>query len=399
MSKSYKGTILCSYTGYITQAIVNIFAPLLFITFHQEFSISLSQITLITTLNFLTQLLVDLLSAKFIDRIGYRTSIVGAHVFSAAGLIGMAFLPDLLPNPFMGLIISVVIYAVGGGIIEVLISPIVEACPSDDKASAMSLLHSFYCWGSLGVILISTLFFAAFGRENWRILACLWAVIPSVNAFCFTRVPINKLVEEGEGMNVKSLCSTGIFWIFVVLMICSGASELAMSQWASAFAEKGLNVSKTVGDLTGPCLFSILMGSARVFYAKFSSKIDLQKFIIASSVLCIASYLLTVFSPLPILSLAGCAFCGLSVGIMWPGVFSMAAEKLPKGGTAMFALLALAGDMGCTSGPTAVGFISGAFGDNLKAGLFSAIIFPAAMILGIVALKKAGSNSANKRQC
>ncbi len=379
--KSYKSTVYCAYTGYITQAIVNIFAPLLFITFHDEFGISFSQITLITTLNFTTQLIVDLLSSRFVDRIGYRISIVSAHVFSALGLLGMAFLPSVLPSAYAGLLISVVLYAVGGGLIEVLISPIVEACPSDDKASAMSLLHSFYCWGSVGVILLSTAFFAVFGREHWRVLACLWALIPIVNAFCFTRVPIASLIEEGEGMKIKELCKTKLFWVFVVLMLCAGASELSMSQWASAFAENGLKVSKTIGDLAGPCFFSILMGSARVFYAKFSEKINLISFIIFSAGLCIAAYLVTVLSPIPVLSLIGCALCGLSVGIMWPGVFSIASSKLPKGGTAMFALLALAGDMGCSSGPTIVGMVSGACSDNLKAGLACAIAFPALMIV------------------
>lgn len=393
--KSYKGTIYCSYTGYITQAIVNIFAPLLFVTFHDEFGISFSQITLITTLNFSTQLIVDLLSSKSVDRIGYRISIVSAHVFSALGLLGMAFLPDILPSgsEFAGLLVSVVLYAIGGGLIEVLISPIVEACPSDDKASAMSLLHSFYCWGSVGVILLSTGFFALFGRDNWRVLACLWSLVPIVNAFCFTRVPIASLTEEGEGMRIKELCKTKLFWVFVVLMLCAGASELSMSQWASAFAENGLKVSKTVGDLAGPCFFSILMGSARVFYAKFSEKINLTSFIIFSSGLCIAAYLITVLSPIPVLSLIGCALCGLSVGIMWPGVFSIASSKLPKGGTAMFALLALAGDMGCSSGPTIVGIVSGACSDNLKAGLACAIVFPTLMIVCTVMLLRMTSDT------
>ncbi len=384
--KSYKSTIYCSYIGYITQAIVNIFAPLLFVTFHEEFGISFSQITLITTLNFSTQLIIDLLSSKFVDKIGYRISIVAAHVFSALGLLGMAFLPNALPNAYVGLLVSVIFYAVGGGLIEVLISPIVEACPSDDKASAMSLLHSFYCWGSVGVILLSTCFFAAFGREHWRILACLWALIPTVNAVCLTRVPIASLTEEGEGMKINELCKTKLFWVFAVLMLCAGASELSMSQWASAFAENGLKVSKAVGDLAGPCFFSALMGLARVFYAKFSEKINLASFIIFSSGLCITAYLITVLSPISVISLIGCALCGLSVGIMWPGVFSIASSKLPKGGTAMFALLALAGDMGCSSGPTIVGMVSGACSDNLKAGLACAVIFPVLMIVCTTAL-------------
>lgn len=388
MKLNYKSTILCAYTGYITQAIVNIFAPLLFITFHKEFGISLSQITVITTLNFLTQLCVDIICTKFVDKIGYRAAIVAAHVFCASGLIGMAFLPGLFSDPYIGLLCSVVLYAVGGGIIEVLISPIVEACPSDNKEATMSLLHSFYCWGSVAVIAVSTVFFYIFGTGAWRVLSCLWAIIPVINAFMFTRVPIAKLTEDGEGMSVKELFSLDIFRIFVVLMLCAGASELAMSQWASAFAEDGLGVSKAIGDLAGPCMFSILMGLSRVFYAKFSQKIDLLSCIIVSSFSCIAAYLLTSLSPSPALSLAGCALCGLSVGILWPGIFSIAAKSCPKGGTAMFAVLALAGDLGCTSGPSLVGFVTGRFDDNLKAGLLSAVVFPAVLIICGIILKR-----------
>ncbi len=382
----YKKTILCSYVGYITQAIVNIFVPLLFVTFTDEFGVSLSEITLLTTLNFLTQLIVDLAGAAFVDKIGYRKCIVMAHLFSAAGLLGLSFIPSLLGSPYIGLLICVVLYAVGGGLIEVLISPIVEACPTDDKASAMSLLHSFYCWGSAAVILISTAFFALFGRESWRIMSCIWAVIPAVNAFCFMRVPINTLTEKGESMSIRGLFSAKIFWILAAMMLCAGASELSMSQWASAFAESGLGVTKSIGDLAGPFLFSILMGSSRVFYSKYSDKIPLDKFIAGSSVLCIAAYLLTVFSPIPALSLVGCSLCGLSVGIMWPGVFSIASAKMPKGGTAMFAILALAGDLGCCSGPTLVGFVSGAAGDSILTGLLAAAVFPILMIIMLILL-------------
>ena len=388
MKLNYRNTIYCSYIGYITQAIVNVFAPLLYITFNTEFQISISQITLITTLNFFVQLLIDLLSTKFVDVIGYRTCIVSAHVFAASGLIGMSFLPDILPNPYAGLMISVMLYAVGGGLIEVLVSPIVEACPTDNKSSEMSLLHSFYCWGSVGVIAISTAFFALFGRENWRIMCCIWAVIPIVNAVMFSRVPIAKLTEDNESMPLKKLFSLKTFWVFVVLMFCAGAAELSMTQWASAFAESSLGIPKAVGDLAGPCMFSILMGCARVFYAKFSTKINLLHFIIGSSVLCVAAYMFVVLSPIPVLSLVGCGLCGLSVGILWPGSFSIASSECPKGGTAMFALLALAGDLGCTSGPTLVGFVAEGAGGSLKSGLAVGAIFPLILIAFAFAYKR-----------
>lgn len=387
MKWNYKHTIGASCLGYVTQAIVNNFAPLLFLIFQKTYGIPLKEITLLITLNFLIQLLVDLVSARFVDRIGYRRCVIAAHVFCACGLAGLALLPDLLPVPFSGILISVVFYAIGGGIVEVLISPIVEACPTDNKSGIMSLLHSFYCWGTVVVVAISTLFLYFFGQDSWKMLACIWALLPAANGWFFSKVPIAPLVEDGEKMPVRQLFSKGLFWLFLVLMICSGASEQAMSQWASTFAESGLGVSKTIGDLAGPCLFAICMGMARVLYARLSERIKLQEFLLGSSVLCVGAYLLTVFAPTPGLSLIGCGLCGFSVGILWPGVFSLASPAFPKGGTAMFALLALAGDFGCSFGPTVVGFVSGAWNDQLKCGLLAAVSFPILLILCILGLK------------
>lgn len=388
ISDNYNHTIRACYVGYITQAIVNNFIPLLFLTFQKTYSIPLTQITLLVTLNFVVQLVVDILAAKFVDKIGYRISVIAAHLFCAAGLVGLGVLPDLMPNPLSGLILAVCCYAVGGGMIEVLISPIVEACPTERKSAVMSLLHSFYCWGSVAVVLLSTIYFTVVGIENWRVMAILWAIIPLANAFVFTKVPILTLVEDGEGMGIRQLFNMKLFWVFAMLMVCAGASEQAMSQWASAFAESGLKVSKTMGDLAGPCLFSILMGTSRVFYAKYSEKVDLMNFMKGSAVLCIVSYLLACFSPIPILALLGCGLCGLSVGIMWPGTFSLASAACPRGGTAMFAMFALFGDLGCGLGPTIVGTISGQLGGNLKIGLLFAIVFPALMIIGVIICRR-----------
>lgn len=388
MKKNYRQTIYASYVGYIVQAIVNNLAPLLFLTFQRQYDISIEKIGLLITLNFGVQLIVDLLSARYVDRIGYRPSIMAAHAFAALGLIGMGVLPGLLPSPYLGLVIAIVLYAIGGGLIEVLISPIVEACPTEDKSGNMSLLHSFYCWGQVSVILLSTIYFKVVGIGHWKWLTILWAVVPVVNFFWFAKVPINKLVEEDHALPIRKLFSMKLFWVFVVMMVCAGASEQAMSQWASAFAEMGLEVDKTVGDLLGPCMFAVLMGTSRVFYGKFSEKINLVSFIAGSGVLCIFSYFLAVFSPVPVLSLAGCALTGLAVGIMWPGTFSLAAEKCPQGGTAMFAMFALAGDLGCSSGPGLVGTVSGIFENQLKAGLLAAVVFPILLIVGILFLKK-----------
>ena len=385
---SYTHTIYASYVGYITQAVVNNFAPLLFLTFAGDYGLTLDQITLITTVNFLVQLCVDLLSAKWIDRIGYRAGIIAAHALAGAGLVGMAALPQMLDNAYTGLMAAVVLYAIGGGIIEVLISPIVEACPTEKKEAAMSLLHSFYCWGHVAVVLISTAFFTVFGVESWRILACLWAAVPILNIFYFSQVPIYPIVSEQEKLPVRRLLGQKTFWLIVVLMVCAGASEQAMGQWTSAFAESALGVSKTVGDLAGPCAFALLMGTARALYGKFSDRIPLKKAMLGSAVLCIGCYGLAAFAGNPVLGLLGCALCGFSVGIFWPGTFSLAAKELPSGGTAMYALLALAGDLGCSSGPTVVGLAANAIGGQLKAGLLAAVIFPIWMLLGILRVRR-----------
>lgn len=386
--ESYEHTIYASYIGYITQAIVNNFAPLLFLTFAADYALTLDKITLITTTNFLVQLAVDLLSAKFIDRIGYRASVLIAHLFAGLGLIGLAVLPRFLPNSYAGLMIAVVLYAVGGGIIEVLISPIVEACPTEKKEAAMSLLHSFYCWGHLLVVLLSTLFFRVFGIGHWQILACIWALVPLCNIAYFSLVPIYPIVAEHEKLSFGALLRQKLFWLIVVLMVCAGASEQAMSQWASAFAESALSVSKTVGDLAGPLAFALCMGTARAIYGKYSDYIPLKKMMMGSAMLCIACYAVAVFANNPIFGLIGCAVCGFSVGIFWPGTFSIAAQKIPGGGTAMYALLALAGDLGCSSGPTVVGMVANVSGDNLKSGLAAAVLFPLVMLLGLGAMKK-----------
>lgn len=387
IKNSYEHTIYASYLGYITQAIVNNLAPLLFLTFSAEFQLTLDKITLITTVNFAVQLFVDLLSAKVVDRIGYRVSIVAAHVMAVIGLIGMAFFPSTFPNAYAGLLTAVVCYAVGGGIIEVLISPIVEACPTEKKEAAMSLLHSFYCWGHVFLVVMSTIFFKIFGVENWRVLACIWAIIPLWNLFYFMLVPIYPIVDEKEKLSLRGLLGQKVFWLLVVIMVCAGASEQAMSQWASAFAESGLQVSKTIGDLAGPCAFAVFMGTARALYGKYSDYIPLKKMMMGSAVLCIICYLTAVFAGNPVFGLLSCAVCGFSVGIFWPGTFSVAAWELPGGGTAMYALMALAGDIGCSSGPTVVGFVANAFGGNLKAGLLAAIAFPVVILAGISAVR------------
>ena len=388
MKFTFQTTMISCFIAYIVQAIVNNFSPLLFITFHETYQIPLSQITLLVTINFGVQLFVDLLATKYVDKIGYRPSIVAAHMFAAAGLSLLAILPERM-DPFFGILIAGCTYAIGGGLIEVLISPIMESCPTDNKEKAMSLLHSFYCWGHVGVVLISTIFFFVVGIESWKVLAFVWAVIPLANAVIFSRTPIASLMPEGEkGMTMKELFVNKTFWLLMIMMICSGASEQSVSQWASAFAEQGLGVSKTIGDLAGPMTFAICMGAARAVYGNYGEKMNLDTFMKGSTLLCVASYLLISLSPFPALSLLGCAICGFSVGIMWPGTFSKAAVSLKTGGTAMFALLALGGDLGCSGGPTVVGIMSDFLGGEMKAGILAAVVFPVILAICLFGQKK-----------
>lgn len=382
MKENYRKTVCACFIGYIVQAIINNFVPLLFVTFQLSYQIPLSKITLLITVNFIIQLVIDMLSAFFIDRLGYRISVILAHLCSALGLIFLVVLPEAFQDAYIGILISVIIYAIGGGLIEVLISPIVEACPTDNKKQAMSLLHSFYCWGHVAVVLFSTIFFSLFGIHNWRVLALLWSAIPIFNIFLFAKAPIYPLLEEGEsGLSLKELFHKKIFWLLFLMMLCAGASEQAVSQWASTFAEKGLHISKTVGDLAGPMAFALLMGISRFLYGKYGTRIHLDRCMKLSTLLCLAAYLCIGFVPNPFIGLLGCAICGFSVGILWPGTFSKASAAIKGGGTAMFALLALAGDIGCSAGPTLAGFASGILSDNLRYGILAAIVFPVLLLI------------------
>lgn len=383
--KSYKTTLSACYTGYICQAIVNNFAPLLFLTFQSSLGIPLSQITLLITVNFGVQLLVDLLSAKLVDKIGYRVAGIGAHLCMGAGFVMMGTLPFVVGEPFFGLLASVIVYSVGGGIVEVMLSPLVESCPTRNKSGTMNLLHSFYCWGCVIVIGLSTLVFALAGMDFWNKMAVIWSAIPFFNAILFALIPI-PVKEDGETKSrIRPLLKNPMFWVLMTMMFCAGAGELAVAQWASAFAESGLGVSKALGDLIGPCLFAALMGVVRIACIPLGKKVKLTSIIGASALVGVAGYLIITLVPNSGVALAGVALCGASCASMWPGTFSVAAKNIPTGGTAMFALLALAGDLGCTAGPALVGVVSDACGGNLKEGILAAIIFPVIMIVACVA--------------
>lgn len=383
MKRSYQRTLTACYLGFITQAISANFAPLLYLTFHHSYGIPLGRIAMISTVFFLTQLVVDVLCARYVDCIGYRKCILASCLCSAGGLMGLAVLPELLGNPFWGILLCAVVYAIGSGLIEVLGSPIVEACPFPRKEAVMSLLHSFYCWGSMGVVILSTVFFRIFGIENWKLLACLWALVPLLNIYNFATCPIEPPVKEGQSMTIGSLLRVPVFWTAIVLMVCAGASELAMAQWASAYTESAIGFSKAAGDLAGPCLFAAAMGISRMLYGKFGHRMNLMQFMYCSGALCLICYLLAALSRLPFVGLTGCILCGFSVGILWPGTISISSARLPRGGTAMFALLAMAGDLGGALGPWLVGTVSELTGNSLQKGLLAGSVFPLCLILSL----------------
>lgn len=388
LRKNFKATIAASCIGYFTQAILINFAPLLFITFRNEFGLTLAQLSVLIATNFATELIIDFLGTKYVSKIGYRRSVIIAQALSVIGLCMIPIMPKLMTNKFVALEIAMIFCGLGGGLIEVLISPIVEACPTKRKSAIMSILHSFYCWGQMGVVLFSTIYFRTVGIENWEYLSLIWAIIPLIDLILFCFVPINTLVEESEESSFKDLVKQKLFWVFLIMMLCAGATELSMSQWASAFAEAGLGVEKWIGDLLGPCLFAVCMGTARVFYAANSNKIGLKKGIFISAGICIVSYLIAIFSPIPIISLLGCALCGVGSGMLWPGTYSIATNRMPKGGVPMFGLLALAGDLGCLTGPYLTGMMSTAFGGNLKAGFLFSLIFPITLMVMVFILMK-----------
>ncbi len=390
--QSYRSTIAATYIGHITQAIVNNFAPLLFVTFAAQWQMPLSRVLILVSVNFGVQLVVDLLCAAFMDKFGYRIPIVLSQLFAAAGLVCLGVLPELFADPMSGLVLAVAIYAVGGGMTEVLISPIVQACPTEHKEAHMNLLHSFYCWGHMAVILGSTLFFALAGIRSWRYLAFIWAAVPVTAGILFAFVPLQKLddnIPQAERISFFGLFRRPLFWLFVLMMALSGAAEQAMGQWASALAEAGLGVSKTVGDLMGPCMFALCMGLSRIVTARLSRRFSVESIMTVSGGLCICAYLMTALSPLPLLALAGCALCGFAVGIFWPGTFSFGAGRLRGGRTALFALLALGGDIGSVGGPALVNLTSRYLTDgSLQKGMLVAAIFPAILIVCVLILRR-----------
>ncbi len=399
--RSFRATLAATYVGHVTQAVVNNFAPLLFVTFADCFDLPLTQIMLLVSVNFGVQLVVDLLCAAWMDRLDYRIPVVLSQALAAVGLAGLGIFPYLFSDAFAGLLLAVAIYAVGGGLTEVLISPIVQACPTENKEAHMNLLHSFYCWGHMAVILGSTVFFVVAGRDNWRYLAFLWALVPLVACVLFSLVPLRKIqgdIPAEERISFFGLFRKPLFWLLLLMMACAGASEQAIGQYASVFAEAGLGVSKTVGDLAGPCMFALCMGLSRIVTASLSRRLAVESIMTVSGVGCIGAYLLTAFSPQSVTALVGCALCGFAVGIFWPGTFSFGAARLGGGGTALFALLALGGDLGSAGGPALVGWVSKQMTDgSLQKGMSVAVLFPVILIVCVYILRRSARKSDKNR--
>ncbi|WP_440065484.1 MFS transporter [Streptosporangium sp. OZ121] len=397
---TYDHTRRACYTGYVTQAIVNNLAPLLFIVFQTRYQLPLEMLGRLVLLNFATQLVTDIVAVRFVDRTGYRVPLVLAHILSALGLVLLAVAPAVSPSPYLGLCVAIVVYAVGGGLLEVLVSPVVDALPSpqEGKAAAMSLLHSFYCWGQVAVVAGSTLLLAWIGQDAWQVLPVAWALVPLVNMVAFLRVPLPATVPDEHRTSLRALFGAPAFAAAVVLMLCAGAAELTMSQWSSLFAEEGLGVSKVWGDLAGPCLFAVLMGIGRIVYGLWGERIPLVPAMASCGALATVCYLVVCLSSDPVVSLVGCAVCGLAVSLLWPGTFSLAAARFPLGGAAMFGVLAVFGDAGGAAGPwiagaaadasaAANGFLSalsaalpGDGGSGLRTGILVATVFPLAVV-------------------
>ena len=393
---SYKKTKIACYLGYVTQAISINLLPLLYLTFQNEFSVSLSQLGFLATLLFAVQMAVDLLATRFGKYVSYRWGSVAACALSALGLVLMCVLPKWMPHFYVGVMLATVILSIGGGLTEVLISPLVDAIPEEGKVGEMSLLHSFYCWGVVAVILFSTAFFALVGVSYWRWLVLLWSLVPAVTAVMFACIPIPPKTEEVHShRSAPSVVRYGLFWVLMALMVFSGASEMAPAQWASFFAENNLGIPKAVGDLLGPCAFAVFQGLSRVVFSRMARRRDPRRILAWHAVGCLVAYAVIVLAPHPLLSLFGFCMCGWFVGPMWPGILSLCATRFPAGGTAMFAALALCGDVGCAAAPMMIGAVTDRLvtadwlsSSAMRGGFAVCMVFPALLVVGLWLLRK-----------
>lgn len=394
---TYKHTLHSCYLAYVTQAAVVNLAPILFVIFQTEFGLTYQQIGALSLINFLTQLSIDAVAIKTLDKVGYRPAAIGCCACCTLGFLLLAICPAIWPGEFFALCLPVIVYAVGGGLAEVIVSPIADSLPLENKEGSMALVHGAYSWGQAAVVLVSTCTLAIIGHARWQWLPLIWAILPLYNLFRFCRVPLMPTIPDEHRTPLRDLLKNGTLWLFLLVMLCAGASEVAMSQWSSLFAEKALGVNKVLGDIAGPCLFAVFMGLGRIGFGKFGTKWKLSRILLLCALLAIVCYLLTAFFPHPIISLTACALTGLAVSLMWPGTVSLSAAAFPLGGAALFAFLALFGDLGCSVGPWLTGVVSDAVSVSnsdmaLRIGLAAGTIFPLTLFVTLFFLKsKIGS--------
>lgn len=386
MRSKFLGTKLACYVGYVVQAVINNFLPILFIALQDVYGLGYERLARLIIFNFASQIAVDFSAPKIVALFGYRKSAALSQAMAALGLVSMGILPRIMSNTYLAIIISIIIYAIGSGMMEVIISPIIEMLPTKNKSGNMAFLHSFYCWGQAFTIIVTTLLVTVFGYKGWANIPLIWAVIPFLNTFSFFKVPVIEPKGEEKGDSFKSLASSKRFIIYMVMMFCGGACEIAMAEWASLFAQQALGISKVIGDLAGPCAFALFMGTGRVLYGWISKKVDFRKTVIVMSLLCFICYLTVAFCKIPAFSLIACAACGFSVSLFWPGVLSEGAKDFKRGGSVMYGVFALCGDTGCSAGPWIIGIIADRLGLNF--GFSVAAIFPVIMIIATVLLIK-----------
>lgn len=379
LEKKYLPTKLAGYVGFIVQAIVNNFLPILFIVFQDVYGLGYEKLGRLIVINFATQMFIDFITPKIIHKLGYRRAAFLCQFTACVGLCLMAVLPRFMSNTYLAIIISIVFYATGSGLMEVILSPMIEMLPTGNKSGNMAVLHSFYCWGQTVVVPLTTLMVFIFGRENWTYIPLVWAVVPFVNMFTFLRVPIVEPDSEEKQSTFLELARTPKFVVYMVMMLCAGASEIAMSQWSSLFVEQALGVSKAIGDIVGPCLFALFMALGRVIYASLSKKVSFTRLLIWLNLLCFICYVMVALCHIAVLSLVFCALCGLSVSISWPGIYSAGARTFKTGGAVMFSAFAMCGDTGCALGPGLVGLV--AEYTNLNVGFLVAAVFPLIMVI------------------
>ncbi len=394
VTKKYFPTKLAGYVGFVVQAIVNNFLPILFIVFQNVYNLSYEKLGRLILFNFATQMFIDLITPKIIAKIGYRKAASLSQGAAAAGLILLGTLPSLMNNTYLAIIISIIIYATGSGLMEVILSPMIEMLPTGNKSGNMAVLHSFYCWGQAFTVLVTTGLVFLFGFKQWYFIPAIWAIIPFLNMFSFLRVPIVQPSPDEKMSTFSELVKKPLFLVYMVMMFCAGASEIAMAEWASIFAQNALGVSKAIGDITGPCAFALFMGTGRVVYAKLSKKVSFTKMLVILNIFCFVCYMVVAVCKIPIIALIFCAVCGFTVSISWPGIYSAGARTFTTGGAVMFSVFAMCGDTGCALGPWLIGVLADKF--SLNVGFAAASVFPLVMVICALYILKLRSCKSGK---